>query len=201
MTFVWIGLAVLLLVIITFLIYRYVSFRRESRKHNEEKFERVKPLYDKLELSGPLAMEDVFPFSENILTRTTTYELLSSYDLQNLIPAEFNTIQKAAESYLACWLEFPTELEKIPDEIEHVEKVIIDFDGNNVIYHVYKFRTDPPHWAANNGWMLGVVGPYFDDSNPYDYPKSTFSRLSKLTDVTASEEANWVHKNLSLRIH
>ena len=46
--------------------------------------------------------------------------------------------------------------------------------------------------------MLGVVGPYFDDSRPYDFT-STFSRInSKLGEISAKDEAKWVHENIAM---
>jgi hypothetical protein len=121
--------------------------------------------------------------------------------LTDLFPPEFYTIEKAAESNLANWLEFPTELGACPDEIQHLEKVSIQIEGQNNFahYHVYKFKMNPPHWAAGHGWMLGVIGPYFDNSKPYDHPNSTFSRLNNKVDTSLpDEEAKWVHENISL---
>jgi hypothetical protein len=110
------------------------------------------------------------------------------------------TIEKGAESNLANWLEFPTELDACPDEIEHVERVTIPFDKeNNVHFHVFKFRINEPHWAAKDGWMLGVTGPYFDDSEAYDHPAATFSRFRKVEAVSPEEEANWVYNNIAKR--
>jgi len=109
---------------------------------------------------------------------------------------------KSAESHLANWLEFPTELDAIPDEMEHIKRVSIDFDGqgNNVHYEVFKYRVNEPHWAAKDGWILGVVGPYFDDSEPYSPAVATFSRVSSTVDkMTPEEEARWVHENISMK--
>jgi hypothetical protein len=48
--------------------------------------------------------------------------------------------------------------------------------------------------------MLGVAGPYFDDSQPYDFPGATFARVdSKFGVISAEEEAKWVHENIGLR--
>jgi hypothetical protein len=115
-----------------------------------------------------------------------------------LFPDIFNTIEKGAETDLANWLEFPTELDACPDEIELEEKVIIDFDGDNLCYYVFKFRTYEPHWAAKDGWILGVAGPYFDYSKPYDFV-SVFSRFtSKQGEISPKEEAKWVHDNIAM---
>jgi hypothetical protein len=192
----------IILVIVIFIICRLILVKRQSNKINAERFERVKELYDKLESGQALTEEEVFPFAENLLMREATYQLLSNHDKVNLFPKEFYSIIKGAESNLANWLEFPTELDACPDEIEHIKRVTFDFDGknNNVHYEVFKYRVNEPHWAAKDGWILGVVGPYFDDSKPYDFPQATFSRISSTLDkVKPEEETKWVHENISMR--
>jgi hypothetical protein len=82
--------------------------------------------------------------------------------------------------------------------MELVKKVTYKIENENVYYYVFKFRINEPHWAAKDGWMLGVVGPYFDDSKPYDFPGGTFSRLSKIDSVSADDEAKWVHENIAM---
>ena len=188
--------------ILIFAVYRLVAVKRQNSKLDAERFDRVKELYDKLESGQELTEKDVLPFAENILTRQTTFELLADHDNTNLFPKEYNTLIKAAESNLANWLKFPTELDACPDEIQHIKRVTFDFDGNNnlVHYEVFKYRVNEPHWAAKDGWILGVVGPYFDDSKPYDFPQATFSRVSSTIDkITPDEEAKWVHDNIANR--
>lgn len=193
---------IILLSIITFIIYRLIKVKQQSKKINAQRFDRVKDIYDKLENGQVLTASDVLPFAQNILTRELTYQFLDHYSKTELFPKEYLTIEKAAESNLVNWLEFPTELNACPDEVEHLKRVTIDFDGQNnfVHYEVFKYRTNEPHWAAKSGWILGVVGPYFDDSKPYDFPQATFSRVdSTLDKITPDEEANWVHENISMR--
>jgi diadenosine tetraphosphatase ApaH/serine/threonine PP2A family protein phosphatase len=198
--FIIIGLIVLAIVI--FAVYRFVTVKRQNNKLNAERFDRVKELYDKLESGQELTENDVLPFAKKILTRQTAFQLLADHEKTNLFPKEYNTLIKGAESNLANWLEFPTELGACPDEIEHIKRVTFDFDGQNnfVHYEVFKCRVNEPHWAAKDGWFLGVVGPYFDDSKPYDFPQATFCRISStLEKVTPDEEAKWVHDNISNR--
>jgi uncharacterized protein YxeA len=198
--FIIIGLVVLAIAI--FAIYRSITVKRQNNKLNAERSDRVKELHDRLESKQELTEQDVTPFAKNILTRQATYQLLSDYNKTNLFPKEYNTLVKGAESNLANWLEFPTELDACPDEIEHIKRVTFDFDGqdNFVHYEVFKYRVNEPHWAAKDGWILGVVGPYFDDSKPYDFPQATFSRVSSTLDkITPDEEARWVHENISMR--
>jgi hypothetical protein len=195
-------IACVILLIVIFAAYRLLTVKRQSKKLSKKRFERVQGLYGKLESGIALAEVDVMPFAQNFLTREVTYQLLSDHNKTNLFPKEYYTIVKGAESNLANWLEFPTELDACPDEIEHIKRVTFDFDGegNLVHYEVFKYSVNEPHWAAENGWMLGVVGPYFDDSKPYDFPSATFSRVSSTVDkVTADEEAKWVHENISIR--
>ncbi|MBO9683840.1 MAG: FeoB-associated Cys-rich membrane protein [Flavisolibacter sp.] len=198
----FIVIGILVLVIVVFAIYRIITVRRQRNKLSAERFFRVKELYDKLESGQELTDKDVLPFAKNIMTREAAFRLLVDHNKIDLFPKEYNNLIAGAESNLANWLEFPTELDACPDEIEHIKRVTFDFDGQNnfVHYEVFKYRVNEPHWAAKDGWILGVVGPYFDDSNPYDFPHSTFSRISSTLDkVTPEEEAKWVHENLSMR--
>jgi hypothetical protein len=179
-----------------------VTFQRITLSGLRKRFADVQSLFDRLETGEPVNQSEVYEYAKNVLTREATFLLLRSRNLIDLFPREFYTMEKAAESNLANWLEFPTELGACPDEIEFLKKVVIDLDEQNsfVHYYVYRFKVYPPHWASGKGWMTGVVGPYFENSNPYDHPNSTFSRLhERIPDlVFPEEEAKWVHRNISL---
>src|SRR5690606_38441084 len=198
--FIIIGLIVL--VIVVFAVYRIVTVKRQNNKLNAERFDRVRELYDKLESGQEMTEKNILHFAKNTRTRQTAFQLLANHNKTNLLPKEYNNLVASAESNLANWLEFPTELDACPDEMEHIKRVTFDFDGQNnfVHYEVFKCRVKEPHWAAKDGWFLGVVGPYFDDSKPYDFPQATFSRISSTLDkVTPADEAKWVHENISRR--
>lgn len=197
MRIIFIVVGVIVLAILFFAIYRYTVVSIQNKELNRKRLHRIELIYEKLRNKKELTKEEVLPFAINILTRETTFQLLNQYNRIELFPDEYNNIIKGAESSLANWLEFPTELDTCPDEIELDEKVTIDLDGNNVFYYVFNFKTYEPHWASKNDWMLGVVGPYFDDSKPYDFT-TTFSRLSsKKGEISAKEEAKWVHENIA----
>lgn len=192
----------MVLAIVAFAVYRLVTAKRQNDKFNAKCEDRVKELLDKLENKQEITENDILPFAKNILTRQTTFQLLAKHNKTNLFPKEYYTLIKGAESNLANWLEFPTELDACPDEIEHIKRVTFDFDGHNNFFHyeIFKCRINKPHWAAKEGWFLGVVGPYFDNSKPYDFPQATFSRISSKVDkVTPDEEAKWVHENITMR--
>lgn len=200
MKIVFIIIGIIVLIIILFIIYRSFVFKKESAKTHKLRFERIQPIEEKLKNGEAITGNDILKYAEDNKTRELTYQLLKEHNKTNLFPKDYLTIESAAESNLVNWLEFPTELDKAPDKINHLEKVIIDFDGNNIIYHVFKYMTNKPHWAAENGWMLGVVGPYFDDSKPYDFPAATFSRCSsKVSEIEPKDEVKWVHENIALK--
>jgi hypothetical protein len=46
--------------------------------------------------------------------------------------------------------------------------------------------------------MLGVVGPFIDDSEPYDSRASAFSRFCAIDRFSPEEEVKWVHEKLHL---
>lgn len=188
--------------IIAFATFRLFDVKKKKQKLELERSARILPLYQKAETTAGLTTEDVLPFAQNLLTRYDTFLYLKEIGELNLFPADYLTLIKGAESSLAQWLEFPTELDASPDEIEYIKRVTIDFDGrgNFIHYEVFKYRVNPPHWAAEYVWILGVVGPFFDDSKPYDFPSATFSRVSSTIDkVTPEEEVKWVHENIGMR--
>ena len=171
-------IGILVLVVVFFIMYRVFTIRRAQRKFNQEKFKRIEPLIDKFDTKEGVTKADVLPYAANSSTRAITYHLLDDNDKLYLFPIQYETIEKAAESHLTNWLEFPDELGCAPDELTFLERVSIDFEGSNAYYYIFKFMINEPHWAAKEGWILGVVGTYFDDSKPFDFPKATFSRFS-----------------------
>jgi hypothetical protein len=202
MNIVFVNLGLIVLAIIGFAVYRYQKVKGQRQRLNADRFERVRGLYGKLESGQRLTAEDVLPYATNVLTREPTFELLKSYNQLALFPGELLTLEKGAESRLVNWLEYPTELDGCPDEIRHFKRVSFDFDGEGhfVHYEVFKYRINEPHWAAKNGWIWGVVGPYFDDSQPYDHAAATFSRVDSTVDkISADEEAKWVHEHIASR--
>src|SRR5215470_2977905 len=135
MSAVYIIIGLIILAIILFVVYRLQKVKTQNRKLNEQRFERIKPLYDKLQHGQSITEEDILPYSKNLLTRLTTFQLLRNADKLELFPKEYLTIVKGAESNLAIWLEFPTELDACPDEIQHIKRVTLDFDDQNHFVH------------------------------------------------------------------
>jgi len=164
-----------------------------EKKYDSTIFEQA---FKKLKSGDTLSKSEIENFSKSIETRADFYNLLVEFNKQSLFPREYYTFEKAAESVLTTWLLYPTELDTIPSEIEFLKKVNFLENDTTFIYYVFKFKTEEPHWAAKDGWMIGVVGPYFKNSEPYDWTIGTFSKFSKVKESTPEKEVEWTHKNV-----
>jgi hypothetical protein len=96
------------------------------------------------------------------------YEELKRDHKIDLFPRRYLTQEAFAESEMVRWLVYPTELGRVPDEIELRKVVSADTRRPDGIldYYVFRFRTFKPHWAAKDGWMAGVAGPFLRKDAP-----------------------------------
>jgi hypothetical protein len=156
-------------------------------------------VYHKIYSGDSLSQETIDSFAGRIETRADFYDLLERFDKQHLFPAKYTSFEKATESRLVSWLLFPTELDTIPSKIELLKRVEYVQNDTTFNYYVFQFKTEEPHWSAKDGWMVGIVGPYLKNSQPYDWVKGTFSRFSKTRETSPETEVEWVHKNVYLR--
>lgn len=170
-----------------------------------DKTEQIEREYDSTVFEGvakelangkDLPAKEIEAFAAAPETRADFYRMLYEFHKTDIFPARYYNFEKASESALVEWLMYPTELDTIPSKIELVKKVDLLENDSTFTYYVYRFRTEKPHWAAKDGWMFGVVGPYFSDSAPYDWSKGTFSRFNKIGETTPEEEVNWTHQNI-----
>lgn len=53
-------------------------------------------------------------------------------------------------------------------------------------FFVFRFRTKPPHWAAKDGWLAGVAGPYWENEEPDLVPAGVFSRFEAFSNRLAA---------------
>ncbi|SKC77536.1 hypothetical protein [Ohtaekwangia koreensis] len=183
-------------VVTVILLYRNYYVKRKFRKLTALKYKLIEPLVLKLASKQDIAEDEVLSLVKNPSLRHAVLRVLELHKRMDLFPALYFTAEKAGESFLVNWLEFPTELGSAPDEIEFLANVTIDDEGETVDYYVYKFKTNPPHWAAQHGWMTGVTGPYLKDNSPYEIPLRVFSRFNTVDSTTPEAEVAWVHENI-----
>jgi len=73
-----------------------------------------------------------------------------------------------------------------------VERVLRTVDNRECAFLVYRYRMPAGHWAAEDGWLLGLAGPFAKGDPPYEGPAGAFSRCSDKHGVVKPEElVNW----------
>ncbi|MBL0744792.1 hypothetical protein [Chryseolinea lacunae] len=187
------------LVLVAFVFTRWMA-RRVKRKHQElvlRKFKTMESMLQRLSSGEDVSADETLALASDPALRNAVFKSLDVYGRRDLFPDEYFTHEKGAESFLVEWLEFPTELDKAPDEIEFVTKVTV-MAPDVVDYFVFQYRTYAPHWAARYQWMLGVAGPYQTNSGPYDVPVKVFSRFNAVDTITPEAEVAWVHEHVNL---
>lgn len=104
----------------------------------------------------------------NAEMRWWLWDELGRLGLQSMFPAEFRTMEAFAEADLVRWLAYPTELGCVPDEIGFVQVISapLDEQGTMLDWYTFRFRLAEPHWAARDGWLAGVAGPWLRGSSP-----------------------------------
>ncbi len=75
------------------------------------------------------------------------------------------------------WLIYPTELGKLPTDIQHVSS----FEKDNLVYYILKFTTDLDA-LKDRGYMIGVTGGYEKGKLTTNDTGLTFSEFESITD-------------------
>ena len=64
-------------------------------------------------------------------------------------------------------------------------------------YYLDRFRAHPPHWAAEDGWMVGVAGRYQRSETPRTTAYGTFSSFAKWDSLPPKEHVGAIADLLS----
>jgi hypothetical protein len=132
--------------------------------------------------------------------RSTFYRLLRELGKESLYPRDLLNQEAFAESDLVNWLTYPTELGRVPDEIQLM--AVVSFDtggpgGETYDYYVFRFRTHPPHWAAKDDWLAGVSGPFKRSQEPTpDAGGETFSQFEAWDSKSPEEHVGDLQQHL-----
>ena len=181
--------------VVGFIIWRYLATVQGQRKLIIGLLEKVAPVSDALDSNKEPDALVVHQLANDPVTRCALYDTLLTHHRLDLFPDELLTWPAIAEADMVFWLSHPNELETPPDEIELAGKVSKRFPNlpTNLHYFVFKFRVDPPHWAAKNGWMAGVAGPYNLKTKPMPGGSGTFSRLEPFDSRSLKEHVEFSH--------
>jgi hypothetical protein len=179
------------------LLYRVFYVKRKTKKLAAQKLKIFAGLIAKLTAKEMIHDDDLKRLVENPSTRHALFGILQGFGKSEIFPKEYFTLEKSAESFMVSWLEFPTELNGTPDQIEIFTKITLAEDPQMLEYFVFKYKKEPPPAGLSKGWMLGVTGPFGSDSKPYEIPLRVFSRFNELGSVSAIEEVRWVHGHIN----
>jgi hypothetical protein len=116
------------------------------------------------------------------------HDVLTESGKVSLFPKEFLTWETMAEADLVKWLCHPNELGAPPDEMELMAK--LPAPGQPGLHcFVFRYRMQPPHWRASDGWTAGVAGPFDLAQTPVPHGRGTFSRFEAFDARTPEEHA------------
>ncbi len=192
---------VILLTVVLF-IFLWVRSIRTTLRRDEELDALVRPVLDLLEQEKVPDNELILNLAMNPLIRAHCLSRLTDSGHEGIFPSKYKTTEMIAESDLTRWLYHGNELGSIPDELELVFEQQVSEDNRKGRCFLFKFRVHEPHWAASNGWMCGVAGPFWDGDELQFGAESTFSELSSYNGqsneqhldylATASKRFGWV---------
>lgn len=181
----------LVVCVLLFLASRLISVSRGMGERDDRIVKMIDPLGERLDAGEEVTAADVDAIASRPETRYLFYAGLRHMNRAELIPRNYDSEEKQAESALAYWLMHPHELQDAPAEMEHVEAVTRTLPSGERRFHIFKFRMPEGNWAAEKGWLLGIVGPLKGDEVPYEKLPQAFSRSDKVGSVTNEELVDW----------
>jgi hypothetical protein len=182
--------------VVLFIVWRLVATVKASQRRTEKIEEKIASVTNALEEGREPSVQEVNGFAANPETRNTLYEALSIHDRLDLFPNEYRAREAMAEADLVFWLCHPNELGSAPDEIEMMSTVTRDSGTRlgRVDFVVFRYRVHAPHWAAEDGWMAGVAGPYVSGEEPTPVRPGTFSTFDPYDSKSPQEHAEFCHQ-------
>ena len=182
----------LALLVISFLAWRITSVGRGARQRDERLLNLLDPIGEKFDAGEEVTAHEVYALAERPELRYMLFTGLREMGHGDLLPHDFDDPVCQAEASLAYWMMHPNELQDPPASIEHVAALTRPAGSREAAFHVFRYRMAEGHWAAKDGWLLGVVGPMDDTVEPYTALPSAFSRCSdKHGEVSPDELVDW----------
>lgn len=161
----WELIQLLIGIIVTVSFYYWIfhiAFKRKKiakLKGDDLKYYDIRSIRNKL-LKGEVPDKKILiKYGENVKFRSLLFEFLNDENKTELIPIEYRTKEKLAESYLANWLDMNDTFDQFPNEIK-VSKTVQLKNGTTAI--CLQFKVNHPYEWSDKGWMNGYV---FYESN------------------------------------
>lgn len=182
----------LVALVVLFVIWRVIATVVGHRRAYARLAARIAPVTEPLAAGRDPDPAHLAAFAADRETRQVLHDALVAHDRVELFPREYLTWEAMAEANLVKWLHHPNELGSPPDEIEMMARVPAPgMPGWE--YFVFRYRVHPPHWAAKDGWMAGVAGPYDLAQPPAPHGDGTFSRFEPFDSRTPEEHVAVTH--------
>lgn len=185
-------------VVVAFVVWRYIATALGGDKVRRRILEKISPvpeMLDEGQTPDPVLLQR---FAGNVETCKVLWETLDAFGRLELFPGEYRQWEHLAKADLVFWLCHPNELTSPPDEIEVMATV--DSPSSTAEqpaqYFVFRYRVNEPHWAAKDGWMAGVAGPYGISGDPQPHGQATFSRFEAYDSRTPEEHVHVTHEAL-----
>jgi len=178
--------------IVAFIAWRWMSVGKGARQRDERILKLIDPIGRKLDDGETVTPEEVRSIARRPEVRFMLFAALKEMNHPELIPSDFQSPTDQAESALAYWLMHPNELQDSPEKIEHIQEVTRSLGGADAQFHVFRYRMVQGHWAAGDGWLLGLAGPMEKQAEPYSFLPGAFSRAGDTEGkITPEELVDW----------
>ena len=175
-----------------FIIWRWTSVGRGTRQQHEKLLALLDPIAKRLEAGQAVSQSEIEAIASRPETRFMLFAMLRELKRPDLMPTNYSSSVAQGESALAYWMMHPNELQDAPQSIELVETVTRTIGGHEAQFHVYRYKMPPGHWAANDGWLLGLAGPMEQGIEPYTKEPWAFSRSGDVEGkIKPSELVDW----------
>jgi hypothetical protein len=183
---------IVVVLVAAFIVWAVAAGRRGMRKRDGKLLARLDPVVEKIRAGDAVSPQEVEVLAARPELRFMLFALLREAQRPAFVPSRYSSSAAQGESALAYWMMHPNELQDAPETIECVETIRRTVDGQEADFHVYRYRMPAGHWAAEEGWILGVAGPMKPDAEPYADMPGAFSRARDVEGkVTPSELVDW----------
>lgn len=184
--------AVIAVLIVAFVVWRWTSVARGASQRDERLVARLDPIGTRIEAGELVSPQEIAALAAKPEIRFMLFGALRHMKKPELLPVGYSSSVAQGESALAYWMMHPNELQDAPETIEFVETVKRQVDGRAADFHVYRYRMAVGHWAAKDGWLLGLAGPMPVDAELYTEMPGAFSRAGDVDgQVKPADLVDW----------
>jgi len=125
--------------------------------------------------------KNIYSLANDLVYADRFYSALKAEGKETLFPSELAAEEYLAKSDLVQWLTYPSELGKVPDQIEYIGKTEVKKE----VFHIFKFKSDSDNLGDDlkNKWLIGwssVDGGTFSHFQEYEkFEKETTEKTVK----------------------